>query len=246
MSGEDYHVGVEDRGPVRILTLDRPAKLNAFTADGYRRLTERLAAAAAEPAVVVTVITGAGRAFCAGVDLGVAGRPGAGAELSAAFDPLIDTLVAFPKPLLAAVNGPAVGFGATLLLHCDVVVVDETAMIRLPFVPLGTSAEAGSSWLLAGRVGPAQAAWMILSGEAFDASTAVAAGFALRQAPAGRARAETLVLADRLGALPPAALAANKALLQHGRAEQVAAASRRERAAAGALAAELGSLGWDR
>ena len=111
-----YAVAVEDHDRVRVLALDRPAKLNAFTAEGYRALKARLDEAAADPHIRVCVLTGRGRAFSAGVDLNEMSRPGGSAELGTDFDPLLDCLARFPKPLVAAVNGLAVGFGATLLL----------------------------------------------------------------------------------------------------------------------------------
>ncbi len=194
--------------------------------------------------MAVCVLTGRGRAFSAGVDLTVMSRPGGSAELGVDFDPLLRCLVHFPKPLVAAVNGLAVGFGATLLLHCDLVVVDEHAEIRMPFVALGTCAEAGSSWLLPRRVGPQQAAWMMLSGSPFGADEAVAAGFALARAPAGRAVADALTVAASLGAHSVEALMANKALLREGLAERVTAVWQREKAAMAAMADKLGPIGW--
>ena len=122
-----YRVATEDHDRVRVFTLDRPEKLNAFTAEGYRVLTGELGAAAAAPEIRACVITGRGRAFSAGVDLSEMSRPGGAAELGTDFDPLLTALATFPKPLIAAVNGLAVGFGATLLLHCDLVVIDEAA-----------------------------------------------------------------------------------------------------------------------
>src|SRR5579871_4258288 len=168
-----YAVGVADHAKVRVLTLDRPEKLNAFTPDGYRVLRGRLDDAAADGDVSVVVLTGAGRAFSSGVDLSIVSREGGASELGAEFDPLMERLATFPKPLLAAVNGIAVGFGATILLHCDVVVIDEAAELRMPFARLGTTAEAASSWLLQQRVGAQQAAWLVFSGSGMDATAAV-------------------------------------------------------------------------
>ena len=145
-------------------------------------------AAAAHAGVAVCVVTGRRRAFSAGVDLDEMSRPGGSAALGVDFDPLLEGLARFPKPLVAAVNGLAVGFGATLLLHCDLVVVDERAEIRMPFVSLGTCAEAGSSWLLPRRVGPQQAAWLMLSGSPFGAEEAVAYRFRPRPGPGGSGR----------------------------------------------------------
>ena len=211
-----FVVSAEDHEKIRVLVLDRPEKLNAFTAEGYGALAGQLDAAARDGRVSVCVLTGRGRAFSAGVDLDEASRPGSGAELGARFDVLVETLARFPKPLVAAVNGPAVGFGATVLLHCDLTVVDETAQIRLPFVALGTCAEAGSSWLLPRRVGAQQASWLLLSGVTVNADEAVAAGFALARVPAGQALDHALALARQLATHDLTALVANKRLLPRG------------------------------
>ncbi len=243
-STSPYAVSVEDHDRIRVLVLDRPTKLNAFTAEGYRVLKAQLEAAATDPDVAVCVLTGRGRAFSAGVDLNEMSRPGGSAELGADFDPLLDCLVRFPKPLVAAVNGLAVGFGATLLLHCDLVVVDEAAEIRMPFVSLGTCAEAGSSWLLPRRVGPQQASWMMLSGSALSAEDAVATGFAFARAPVGHALVRALTIAGALAAHNVDALMANKALLRVGYETRVAEVWKREKAAMATMAQKLGPIGW--
>ncbi|HXQ61472.1 MAG TPA: enoyl-CoA hydratase/isomerase family protein, partial [Acidimicrobiales bacterium] len=93
-----YAVSVEDHDAVRVLFLDRPSKLNAFTAKGYRALRSQLDAAGSDPSVAVCVLTGRGRAFSAGVDLNEMSRPGGSAELGVDFDPLLDCLAGFPKP----------------------------------------------------------------------------------------------------------------------------------------------------
>ncbi|HVA04341.1 MAG TPA: enoyl-CoA hydratase/isomerase family protein [Acidimicrobiales bacterium] len=243
-STSPYAVSVEDHDKVRVFVLDRPSKLNAFTAEGYRALRTVLETAAADPGVAVCVLTGKGRAFSAGVDLNEMSRPGGSAELGVDFDLLLDCLVRFPKPLVAAVNGLAVGFGATLLLHCDLVVVDEAAEIRMPFISLGTCAEAGSSWLLPQRVGPQQASWMMLSGSAINAEDAVATGFAFARAPVGHALVRALAMAAALAAHDIDALMANKALLREGFATRVAEVWQREKSAMAALAQKLGPIGW--
>ena len=242
-SAPGYAVSVEDHDNVRVLVLDRPTKLNAFTAEGYRMLKARLDTAAADPHVAVCVLTGRGRAFSAGVDLDEMSRPGGSAALGVDFDPLLDCLARFPKPLVAGVNGLAVGFGATLLLHCDLVVVDDEAQIRMPFVVLGTCAEAGSSWLLPRRVGLQQASWMMLSGAPLTAADAVATGFALARAEAGQAVALALTVAGALAAHNVDALVANKALLR-GNRPRITEVWQREKAAMAVMAQKLGPIGW--
>jgi enoyl-CoA hydratase/carnithine racemase len=246
MADDDFQFAVraEDEGRVRTLRLDRPHKLNAFTAHGYDALAAQLAAAADDPDVAVCVITGTGRAFSAGVDLHAVSSPEGSAELGVHFNVMIRRLATFPKPLIGAANGLAVGLGATLLLHCDLVVIDENALVRMPFVALGTCAEAASSWLLPKRVGPQQAMWMVLSGRSFTADEVVANGFALAKAPAGEAHAHALGLARQLAEHEIAALVANKALLREGWARQIVDVWDRETEAMKAIALELGPIGW--
>ena len=239
-----YRVTAEDDDKVRVLTLRRPDKLNAFTAEGYRALKGSLDDAAGDPAVSVCVLTGEGRAFSAGVDLSEMMRPGGSTELGTDFDPLLDALARFPKPLLAAVNGLAVGFGATILLHCDLVVIDADAQVRMPFITLGTCAEAASSWLLPQRVGQQQASWMVLAGAPLTADEAVANGFAFAKSQPGQALEHALGLARQLAAQQTAALIANKRLLREGWADRIDEVWQREKAEMVAIAAELGSIGW--
>jgi len=170
-----------DDGPVRTLTLNRPTRLNAFTSASYRRLAQLLHDAGENPDVLVVVLRGHGRAFCSGVDveeLGVEGGEG-GQKLGETFDALVKELLGFAKPLVAAVHGPAVGFGATILLHCDVVLVADDARLRFPFTSLSTAPEAGSSALLPAIVGPQRAAELLFTSRWIDAAEAVSYGLAL-------------------------------------------------------------------
>jgi enoyl-CoA hydratase/carnithine racemase len=239
-----FVVLAEDHDKVRVLTLQRPEKLNAFTAEGYRVLTDHLDQAASDDEVAVCVLTGSGRAFSSGVDMSEMGRPGGPAELGALFDPLLRCLARFPKPLLAAVNGLAVGFGATILLHCDIVIVDERAEIRMPFVALGTAAEAAATWLLPRRVGPQHAAWMILSGSPLTSADAVVAGLAHAAAAPGHALEDALGVAAAIAAHRVPALVANKRLLRDGWATHIDDAWQREKTVMASLAHELGPMGW--
>jgi enoyl-CoA hydratase/carnithine racemase len=232
----------EDDGPVRVLSLNRPTRLNSFTAASYRRLTELLHAAAEEPGILVVVLRGQGRAFCSGVDLEELSGEG-GRELGATFDALIDALAGFGKPLVAAVHGPAVGFGATILLHCDAVLVADDARLRFPFTSLGTAPEAGSSVLLPAAVGPQRAAELLFTSRWIEGSDAVRYGLALSSWPRDRLDAEAAALAARIAQQPPAAVAAAKRLLRASREDLVRAASSRERDEAGRLNAAFGPPG---
>lgn len=180
-----------DEGKVRTLTLNRPDRLNAFTASSYQLLASMLDDAAAADDVAVVLLTGAGRAFCSGVDLSALSdaedRP---AEFGDAFDTLLENLLALPKPLVAAVHGVAVGIGFTLLLHCDVVLVADDTRLRAPFTQLGTAPEAGSSWLPQ-VVGAQRAAELILTSRWLEAGEAVDWGWPrspVRQTPCTRGR----------------------------------------------------------
>jgi enoyl-CoA hydratase/carnithine racemase len=243
-SPADRLVLAEDAGAVRTLTLNRPTRLNAFTSSSYRRLAELLRAAAQDPGIAVVVLRGAGRAFSSGVDLEeLSDEPGGGLALRDTFDALIATLLALDKPLLAAVHGPAVGFGATVLLHCDLVVLAEDARLRFPFASLRTAPEAGSSVLLPLTVGPQRAAELLFTSRWIGAAEAVDIGLALRCCARDRLDEETRALAERVAQQPAAAVASVKRLLRAGRPELVGAAGTRERAEAQHLLAALGSLG---
>jgi enoyl-CoA hydratase/carnithine racemase len=239
----DDQVVADDDDNIRVLTLNRPEKLNAFTAAGYRAFREHLEEAAGAAAVAACIVTGRGRAFSTGVDLNELQKEDGAHQLDVEFDPLLESLARFPKPLIAAVNGDAVGFGATLLLHCDIVIVDETARIRMPFAPLGTAPEAGSSWLLPRRVGIQHAAWMMLTGEPLNAHAAVANGFALKTSSPGRALDDTLAIARQVSLHPVDVLVAHKQLLRAGWAAKISDAWRRERALMGGLSSRHGPIG---
>ncbi len=242
-SPSDQLVLATDDGLVRTLTLNRPTRLNAFTSASYRRLAELLNEAANDSAVQVVTLRGEGRAFCSGVDVEELSDSDAGRLLGAAFDALIEALTAFGKPLIAAVHGPAVGFGATILLHCDVVLVAEDARLRFPFTSLGTAPEAGSSVLLPEIVGPQRAAELLFTSRWIDATDAVQYGLALSSGPSEQLDAEVAALAARIAQQPAAAVASAKRLLRADRMALVSAASRRERAEAGWLSSELGRPG---
>jgi enoyl-CoA hydratase/carnithine racemase len=243
MAPADQLVLAADDGAVRTLTLNRPSRLNAFTADSYRVLAEQLGQADRDDAVHVIVLRGAGRAFCSGVDLDVVSvGVHEAAALREAFQQLVDALTALTTPLIAAVHGPAVGIGATILLHCDVVLVADGARLRFPFASLRTTPEAGSSLLLPSAVGPQRAAELLYSARWVDAAEAVAIGLAWRRCAEDRLEEETKDLAAVIAAQPPAAVAAAKRLLRAGRADAVTEAVNRELHEARQLAALLGPL----
>lgn len=218
----------EDDGAVRLLTLDRPEARNAFNRALYDALRQALDDAAADDAVTVCVITGAGDIFSAGQDLKALGNLKDNPAEAQGFDPFIRSLAAFDKPLIAAVNGAAVGVGTTLLPHCDLVLVSDTARFKLPFVALGLVPEAGSSLLLPAAIGSQAAAYYLLTGDWIEAEEAVARGLAWKRCSPEQLLEETLDLARRIAAAPLDALRNTKRLLQAARTEAVTGALDRE------------------
>jgi enoyl-CoA hydratase/carnithine racemase len=224
-------IDIHDDGGVRLIAFDRPHVRNAFDFAMYRAVTEALTAAGSDDAVRAVVLTGRGGAFSSGQDLGemaaiAAGNGPPGVEKG--FRGLLDAVGAFGKPLLAAVEGPAVGLGFTLLAHCDLVLVAESARLRVPFAELGVPAEAASSYLFPLRMGWQQAARVLLTAEWVTGPEAVTLGMALRACPDGRVLEETLDLARRIAAFSPAAVQEIKRLMWASHADAVAQARARE------------------
>jgi enoyl-CoA hydratase/carnithine racemase len=219
---------IDDDGPVRLITLDRPEAKNAFNRALYDGVRLALDEAAADDSITVCLITGAGDIFSAGQDIKALAGLKDNPEEAKGFDPFARALAAFDKPLLAAVNGAAVGVGTTLLLHCDVVLVSDTARFKLPFVGLGLVPEAASSVLLPATVGPQAAAYYLLTGDWMDAETAVARGLALRLCASEQLLEEALGLARTIAEAPLDSLRSTKRLLQAARADAVQAALDRE------------------
>jgi enoyl-CoA hydratase/carnithine racemase len=234
-------IQVEDDDGVRLITFDRPEARNAFDAAMYGAVTAALAGALADQQTRAVVITGRGSAFTAGQDLremAALATGDGGPEAGSGFRGLMDVAASFDKPLLAAVNGVGVGLGCTLLAHVDLVLMDETARLRVPFAELGVPPEAASSVLLPERMGWQRASAMLLASEWIDAGQAVDAGLALRVCPAGTVLEETMVLARRIASYPAHATREIKRLMMHPRRQAVAEARTREDAAFAALFAD--------
>jgi enoyl-CoA hydratase/carnithine racemase len=207
-------VVVNRSGPILELTLDRASKKNALTFAMYEALTAGLLQARSDASIRAAVITGNGETFCAGNDIAdfATPRPDFGAAPPSRF---IEALVAFDKPLVAAIQGPAVGIGATMLLHCDLVYAASTARLRMPFVSLGLVPEAGSSLLLPRRVGDVVAAEILLLGAWVDADRARELRLVNAVFPTtGEALAFARARATELAAAPPQALRTTRALLK--------------------------------
>jgi len=217
------HILTETKDRVLRIEIARPDKKNALTLDMYAAMADALAAADSDAAVRVVLVHGARDCFTAGNDLkDFLNRPPH--SESSPTTRFLRGIANFSKPLLAAVNGAAVGIGTTMLLHCDLVYAAPGARFQLPFVPLGLVPEAGSSFLLPYIAGYQRAAELLLLGQPFDAEKAYAAGFITAIVPEKelfeRARAGALAIA----ALPPAAVRATKALMRGRLAPRVSEA----------------------
>lgn len=216
-----------DADGVLLATLNRPEKKNAFHDPQWDGLADCLDRARENPAVAVVVLTGAGGNFSAGVDLGafMGGPPPPRADGKAsAFHACVDSVFAFDKPLLAAVQGVAVGGGCTLTLACDVVYVAESLRMRLPFANLGLVPELASSYTLQVTIGRQRAAELMLTAEWIDAARAVEMGLAAKSFAHDRVLEETLVKAREIAQWPVSALRAIKQTLQVAHRAGIAAA----------------------
>jgi enoyl-CoA hydratase/carnithine racemase len=220
---------IDDHERARLLTFDRPDRANAFNEALYHASADALRAAAADDAVGVVVLTGAGKAFCAGTDLLEMAETVDGTSTSRdGFPAFVDTLQDFPKPLMAAVNGAAVGLGFTMLAHCDLVLVSDRARLLAPFTTMGVAPEAASSYLLPRRMGRQHASLSLFTSDWITAEQAVATGLAIRQCSPDELVAETLELATRIASKSLPSLMSTKRLLLDAEREGIARARRLE------------------
>lgn len=198
-----------------ILTIawNRPDKKNALTQEMYALAADALAEADSDSAIRVALITGTPDCFTAGNDLQdfMSNRTSGEDAPVARF---LRGIAAFEKPLLAAVNGPAVGVGTTMLLHCDMVVAADTAVFALPFAKLGLCPEASSSYLLPMMAGHHRAAELLMLGDNFSAEMAHACGIVNRVAPAKDYLDVATALARQFAAMPPRSMRVTKQLLK--------------------------------
>lgn len=198
---------------VLTLQFNRPAKKNALTQDMYAAAADGLGLAEEDAGVRVVVIQGSEGCFTAGNDIDDFMRTKTREDMAQTMR-FLSQLRRFPKPLVALVDGMAIGVGTTLLLHCDFVLVTDRARLRMPFVELGLVPEAASSLLLPNLVGLPKASALLMLGETLSGSDAVALGMAYRcVVPAGLGAAGADVV-GRLRALPPASLRQTKRLLK--------------------------------
>jgi enoyl-CoA hydratase/carnithine racemase len=214
---------------VRTITLNRPAQLNSFNNDLYWAAADAFVDAGADPGVAVVVITGTGRGFSAGQDIGEMGGSSSSTETRGnGFGAFTDGLAAFHKPVIAAVNGVAVGIGATMLPHCDLVFVSQAARIKTPFPTLGVCPEAASSVTFPWAMGWQQAAYTLFTADWLTADDAVRTGLAFRACEPDALMPEVMELATRIATMPIPSLVETKRLMVAGRLDMVMAARERE------------------
>jgi len=205
---------VASQGPVRVITLNRPAALNSFTAEMHALLMPALEDAAADAQVRAVVITGAGRGFCAGQDLNdpaMAGADGAPPDVGAVIErnylPLALRLHRMPVPVIAAVNGVAAGAGANFALLADFVLAARSASFIQAFSKIGLVPDCGGTWLLPRLLGRARALGLAMTGDKLTAQQAQDIGLIWRCVDDGALMDEAMALANRLAALPVHAIA---------------------------------------
>jgi enoyl-CoA hydratase/carnithine racemase len=204
------------------IRFDRLDKKNAITAEMYAMLGRALAAADADREVRAILLHGSADCFTSGNDVGdFLKRPAGGSSPAAA---LFDTLPNLQKPIVAAVGGPAVGIGSTLLLHCDFVYAAPNARFQLPFVPLGIVPEFGSTFLLPLIAGYQRAAELLLLGQPFDAQKAFEAGIVTAVVPQETLLEKAFQTAKALAALPPESIRLTKRLMKARYGEPLASA----------------------
>ena len=203
----------ETRERIARIRFDRPEKKNAITAEMYTQLAEALAAADADAEVRAVLLHGSAECFTAGNDVADFLKRAPGGEGSPTWR-LFDVLPSLQKPIVAAVGGPAVGIGSTLLLHCDLVYAASNARFQLPFVPLGIVPEFGSTLLLPMLAGYQRAAELLLLGQPFGAQKAYEVGMVTEVVAPEELMARAEGTAATLAALPPESLRLTKKLLK--------------------------------
>ena len=215
------HVRVEKNGDVLAISLNRPERRNAITVAMYAALADALENVAGDDSVRLVTFRGEGQDFAAGNDLAdfLNALPRDTTEIPVWR--FLRALVACEAPILAAVHGNCVGIGTTMLLHCDLVVADETARFSMPFVDLALVPEAGSSLLFPRLAGRRRAARYLLLCEPFGAEEGLEIGLVSHLAPPGRTDAVLAEIANALLAKPLEALRSTQALLRHGTREEL-------------------------
>jgi 2-(1,2-epoxy-1,2-dihydrophenyl)acetyl-CoA isomerase len=218
----EQHIKVDVEGGVGWIRFNRPEKMNAIGAVTRQQLGEAIKQAERDDAVRVVVLTGSGRAFCSGADVSEMAEGGemrkpekVGNILRTEYMPMLTRLRTMPKPVIAAMNGPAVGIGASYALACDIRIATPEAYILEAFVNIGLAPDGGVSWLLPRLAGTGVAYEMFFTGKPLQAADAHRLGLINRLVPAEQLDGEVRELAKQLAAQPRGAMAGAKRALTH-------------------------------
>jgi enoyl-CoA hydratase/carnithine racemase len=203
------------------IRFNRPEKKNALTRAMYEGVVAAFQSAENDPAIRVIMLTGTGDTFTSGNDIKDFQQRAASRNTSAA-SPFLTALSTLKKPLVAAVNGAAIGVGTTMLAHCDLIVAARSARFVMPFTRLGLVPEAGSSLLFPQLLGHQRASAMLLLGDPLDAETALAAGLVYQVVDDADLMTAARAVAARLAALPPQAIRQTKYLMRRGKPDLAA------------------------
>ena len=210
---------VSDDGPVRTLRMNRPEKKNALTLAMYDAMAQAIEEAGQRADIRCVLIAGHDSGFCAGNDLNDFVAMAQGGTLGAPILRFLHALARVDKPLVAAVNGRAVGVGTTMLLHCDHVVASDTAVLSAPFVALGLVPEAASSLIAPRLMGHARAFALLVMGQPLSAAEAKEAGIVNAVVPAADLETRALVAARTIAALPAEGVTTARRLMRGSPAE---------------------------
>jgi len=217
------HIEIETAGHIRTITFARPERKNALNWEMYTAMTESLEQARGDDGVRVVLFRGKGGTFTSGNDLGAfLDDPPATWQENPAFG-FIFALANFTKPMVAAIDGYAVGIGATMLFHCDFAYASSDAVFKFPFVNLGIVPEAGASMLLPRSLGRRRASELLMLGEKFDAEVAKDAGLVNDVVAPGEVHERARAIAERLAAMAPQALSRTRHLMREAEQEQLRA-----------------------
>ena len=207
-----------DEEGVFTITMNRPERRNAMNPDAFRAVGEAFVRAQSDPKIATVLLTGAGDDFSSGMDLTASQQSSSGPP---PFEFMMDAICALEKPLVAAVRGCAIGYGMTVLFHCDVVYVGESVRMRMPFANLGLVTEAASCYMAPLVIGQKQAAELLFTADWVDAARAVEYGIATRSYPDDRLLAEATAKARQMAQWPTSSLIEMKRMLKSFHRDQI-------------------------
>ncbi len=224
MTDRPVSIQLDDEG-VFTITMNRPERRNAMNPEAFRATAAAFEEARENPAVATVLLTGAGDDFSSGLDLTA---PSDSSDGPQPFHLLMDAVCALDKPLVAAVRGCAIGYGMTVLFHCDVVYVGESVRMRMPFANLGLVTEAAACYLAPLVIGQKQAAELLYTADWVDAKRALEYGIATRILPDEEVLTEATNKARQMAKWPVSSLVEMKRMLKSFHVEQVARARQME------------------